>query len=181
VRAFVAVELPDEPRRALSDATARLRSETKGLSWVSPERWHLTLTFLGEVDELTLSRLSSRLGRAASRTHAFDLRVGAGGRFGHRVLYAKVMGERDQLIRLADRTTAAARRVGIEVSDVSRHPHVTLARARIQTDLRPLVATLVDLHTPAWRVADLTLVQSVLGPNTRYETIGRFPLVQFSP
>ncbi len=180
MRAFVAVELPDEPRKALSDVTALLRSEAKGLSWVSPERWHITLTFLGEVDELTMSRLSSRLERAARRTSTFELQLGAGGRFGHRVLYAKVTQGHDQLIRLAERTTAAARREGLEVSDASRQPHVTLARARIHTDLRSLAAALTDLHTPAWRVVDLTVVQSVLGPKPRYKTIERFPLEQSS-
>ena len=178
MRAFVAVELPDGLRRTLSDATMLLRAEAKGLSWVAPERWHVTLTFLGEVDELTLTRLSSRLERAAGRAPRFEVRLGAGGRFGHRVLYAKVIGESDQLLQLAERTTAAARREGIEVSDASRQPHVTLARARIQTNLRPLAVALADLHTPAWCVADFTLMQSVLGPNPRYETIGRFPLVE---
>ena len=178
MRAFVAVELPDEPRRALDNTTAPLRTEAKGLSWVSPERWHLTLTFVGEVDELTLNRLESRLERTANRTPTFELQIGAGGRFGHRVLYAKVDGGREQLIRLAERTTAAARREGIEVNDASRHPHITLARARQQADLRPLTTALAELHTPAWRVTDLTLVQSLLGPNPRYEAIARFPLAQ---
>lgn len=178
MRSFVAVELPEELQRTVAETTAQLRTNAKDLSWVAPERLHLTLTFLGEVDELPLRRLLPRLERAANRTSSFGLQLDGGGRFGHRVLYAKVSGDRDQLIRLAERTTAASRREGIEVTDASRHPHVTLARARRQTDLRPLIAALTDVRTSAWLVTDLTLLKSVLGPNPRYETIAQFPLAE---
>jgi 2'-5' RNA ligase len=178
VRSFVAIELPEGWRRTLADATASLRHDSKEFSWVAQERLHITLTFLGEVDEPTLSRLRPRLERAAGRTAPFELRLGSGGRFGRRVLYASVSGNRDQLIRLAERTTAASRREGIEVSDASRHPHITLARARQQADLRPFTAALTDLHAPDWRVTEVTLLKSLLGPDPHYEPIAQFPLAQ---
>ena len=178
MRSFIAIELPEAWRRTLADATAPLRRDLKDLSWVAPERLHVTLTFLGEVDQPTLSRLRPRLERAAERTASFELQLGSGGRFGHRVLYAKVCGDRAQLIRLAERTTAASRRGGIEVTDASRRPHVTLARARKQADLRPFTVALKDLHAPSWRVTDVTLLKSVLAPDPHYETIAQFPLAQ---
>ena len=176
MRAFIAVELAAESCRALSEATAQLQTESQGLTWVAPERWHITLTFLGEVDDLTLSRLTPRLERVASRTPAFELQLGASGRFGHRVLFVKVRGDRDDLIRLADRTTAAARRERLEVSEATRSPHVTLARSRKGADLRPLAAHLEDFVGPPWAVTEFSLVQSFLGPKPKYETLERFPL-----
>jgi 2'-5' RNA ligase len=176
VRAFVALDLPEAARGVVEETVSRLRREGDGLSWVPPERWHVTLTFLGKVDDLTLSRLSSRLDRAARRTPPFELRLEGGGRFGHRVLWARVFDAQDRLKRLAERTTAAARREGLDVGDTSRRPHVTLARARRPADLRPLVMALGELSTPVGRVDEVLLVRSILGPLPRYETLGRFQL-----
>ena len=58
IRAFVAVELPDELRRALAATQARLKERLAyainpgvRIQWVRPEAIHLTLKFLGDIDE----------------------------------------------------------------------------------------------------------------------------------
>ena len=49
MRLFVAIDIPDEARRVLSDAVAPLRDRHDGLRWTRPATWHLTLAFLGDL------------------------------------------------------------------------------------------------------------------------------------
>ena len=181
MRVFVAVELPSPVRDALVDAVAPVRAAWPSLGWVAPERWHLTLTFCGDVDAAQVDDLVPRLQRAAGRTEAFDLTLGGLGRFGHRVLHASVDGDLAALRRLAERTTAASRRVGVDVPRERYRPHVTLARARQRVDLREVVAMLPSVEAPTWTVPDIVLVHSIIGPDPHHETVARLPLRPFAP
>ncbi|HVQ19002.1 MAG TPA: RNA 2',3'-cyclic phosphodiesterase [Actinomycetes bacterium] len=176
MRVFVAVMVPDAARAALASGVSALRDVNSALAWELPERWHITLSFLGDVDESSLGELTPRLEWAASRTQPFRLRLAGVGRFGNRVLYAKVVADRAALRRLAERTTAAARRAGVELPDERYRPHVTLARSRKGSDLRALVDAGLDLVTPEWQVDEFVVVHSILGPDRRYEILGSHAL-----
>ncbi|MFK8911628.1 RNA 2',3'-cyclic phosphodiesterase, partial [Streptomyces sp. YS-3] len=119
MRLFVAV-LPPGPRLA-ELAVAVEKSHTlpgaDRLRWAGRDDWHLTLAFLGEVEEDLLPELHDRLSRAAHRTPPFELRLHGGGRFGDKVLWAGVAGGIDTLRLLAERAGAAARRTGIALDD----------------------------------------------------------------
>jgi 2'-5' RNA ligase len=186
VRAFVGVWLPPSVAAHLDERVALVRA-AEGLRWVEPDRWHLTLTFLGETAPDQLAGLDARLGRAAARSEPFSLSLAGAGRFGHQVLWAGVAGQRGGLARLAERTTAAARRAAVDVEDRPFRPHLTLARARPagaapadRLDLRPFVERLRDYVGPSWRVDEVALIESRLGPGrgepARYVTVGRYPL-----
>jgi 2'-5' RNA ligase len=125
---------------------------------------HVTLAFFGEVLDARVDEVRERLARAVARASGFALTcMGARG-FGARVLAARV--EADQppaLVTLARSVAAAARHAGVPVEDRPYRPHVTLARASGQVDLRPLATALVDLRTTTWRPATVDLVRSTLG------------------
>ena len=179
MRVFVAADLPLDVRDALAEQVAPVQRSWPLLGWVKPERWHLTLTFIGDIDPPALEPLLSRLERASARTQPFHLALGGPGRFGNRVLFVKVDGDVAALRRLAQRTTAASRRAGIAVPEERYRPHLTLARARQQADLRPVMAALPStLDAPAWPVREIVLMQSMLGPDPRHEILASFPLVR---
>ncbi|MFP4235170.1 MAG: 2'-5' RNA ligase family protein, partial [Nitriliruptoraceae bacterium] len=66
-RTFVALGLPDEPRARLAAATAWLRGQGRGLRPTAPDGWHLTLAFLGPLDEDGQRAVASRLARVVAR------------------------------------------------------------------------------------------------------------------
>lgn len=150
------------------------------LHWTDPVTWHLTLAFLGETAEDQLPDLERRLARAAARHPALSLEVTGGGRFGDRVLYTKIGGDRDQLRRLAASLDAAARRAGLSREERHYRPHLTLARGRPGCDLRPLTAVLGSYRGPSWTSTEIQLVRSRLGAGPQrtslYETIRSWPL-----
>ncbi|MEU3375193.1 RNA 2',3'-cyclic phosphodiesterase [Streptomyces sp. NPDC006660] len=185
MRLFAAVLPPPEALDELGRAARELGTlpGADALRWTEREAWHLTLAFLGEVDEPVLAELHARLARAARRTDPFTLRLHGGGRFDGRALWTSVAGGLDALRLLADRADAAARRSGIPMERHRRHvPHLTLARSRTPVDLRPYVAGLGAFEGSPWPVTELTLVRSFLpgggvpGEGPRHEPVGRWAL-----
>jgi 2'-5' RNA ligase len=81
MRLFVAFELPDPVRARIADRLAQLRSRLPPASWVPAERLHLTLAFLGELDQTRLAALDAALGPVFARSPRLSLRLGAAGTF----------------------------------------------------------------------------------------------------
>ena len=90
MRAFVALIPPADVVGELADAVAPVRTAHPDLRWTPSAQWHLTLAFLGEVDEGVLPDLTARLARAARRHPPATLALAGGGRFGDRVLWTRV-------------------------------------------------------------------------------------------
>jgi RNA 2',3'-cyclic 3'-phosphodiesterase len=188
MRLFVAVVPPPAVLDHLAAAVAELRAEPAAddprIRWTVREQWHLTLAFLGDVDDASRPELHRRLARAAGRHPVLRLQIGGGGGFGSarkaRVLWAGVGGDATPLRDLARSVGAAARRTGIEVTEGRFRAHVTLARLREPFDVRLLVEALSAYEGPAWTADRLELVQSQLGQGegrrSRYETVEAWPL-----
>jgi len=177
---FVALWPPEEALAEVAELVDRVRPLAPDLRWTRPEQWHLTLAFFGEVAEVSLPELQTRLGRAAHRHPAMRLSLAGGGRFGDRVLWTRVQGDREELRHLAAAAAAAARRTGIDVEDRPYRAHFTLARARGRADLRPVVEALVSFAGRPWVARELQLVRSRLGQGagraSAYDTVAAWPL-----
>lgn len=190
MRLFVAVTPPVPVLDHLAAAVADVRTGCpadldSALTWTLPTQWHLTLAFLGEVDSAAADRLGRRLARLARRHEPMGLAVAGAGCFGSarraRVLWAGIRAEREPLPRLAAGVVAAAGRERIAVAGQRRyHPHLTLARARQPTDVRPLTERLAAYEGPEWTADSFALVRSRLaaGPGGRamHEPLTSWPL-----
>lgn len=185
MRLFMAIVPPPEALQHLAAALASAQAvQGEALAWTTTEQWHLTLAFLGEVDDLRRERLELRLARAASRSPPLDLRISAAGAFGSpkraRVLWAGVDGEVTGLSHLVDSVRAAARRSGIPIDERRYRPHLTLARCRAPVDVTPALEHLSSYAGPAWTADTIWLVRSHLGAaahrRARYERLTAWPL-----
>lgn len=144
--------------------------------WGAPERWHLTLLFLGEVPADRAELLIEAAARAVEAAPPMTLRLAGGGRFGStrrpQVAWAGLEGDVGPLVVLARRLAAGARSLRLVVEDRPFRPHLTLGRWRPG---RPADGTvmdrLADYRGPAWPVTDVRLLDSHLGPDPRYDTV----------
>ncbi|GAA3378545.1 RNA 2',3'-cyclic phosphodiesterase [Streptomyces racemochromogenes] len=182
MRVFAAV-LPGTGAVAeLRDALAAA-PRPDGLRWTAQADWHFTLAFMGEVPDPLLPDLRARLARAAHRSAPFPLRLHGIGHFGDRALWTGAAGGTDAMRLLAERAEAAARRAGVAMEHHRRYtPHLTLARGRPGTDLRPCLDALAGFEGTPWQVDTLSLVRSNLpssgvpGEQPRYEVVEAWPL-----
>lgn len=125
-RLFTAIPIPEEIRAELSVCQEPLA----GAKWLASEDYHLTLRFIGDVDNLTAREFADFLGRIES--NVFDMRLIGFGVFGGndpRSLWAGI--EADQTLRALQRANeSAARAAGLKPEKQQFRPHVTVARLR---------------------------------------------------
>jgi 2'-5' RNA ligase len=182
MRLFVAIALPHEAASELDQVVAPLRPARPDLRWTGLDAWHLTLAFLGEVDEAVIARLAVRLERAARRHPSLTLSLAGAGAFPAatraRVLWTGIQGDRRELGQLAASAGAGARRAGAPPATSGRgyQPHLTLARCRTPADVNSLVETLSGFAGTPWLATEVHLIRSRLLAHPRYEVIGTWPL-----
>ncbi len=174
MRLFVAAWPTEEVTAVLA---ALPRPSIGSVRWTTPEQWHVTLVFLGEVDADQVPAAAAALEVAAARAAAPPLATlgPATVRVGRSLLWVPV----DGLDELATATAAELGAAGVarRADPEDDHPfrgHVTLARARARARGRGAVpAALAGTPVAAgWRVGSLCLVRSSLDPDrARYETI----------
>ncbi len=184
MRLFVSVDLPPE----LTEPVARLQEEfadASGLNFTDPEQVHVTLKFLGDVEDSQLPELTRELEAAVadSGVDPFTARFGGLGVFPDleyiRVLWLGVEEGGEELTRLheaiEDRTTA----MGFDPESHDFTPHATLARMQ-HAGGKELVQELVTERSPTvgeTAVEEVRLTESTLtdeGPV--YSTVESFPL-----
>jgi len=125
VRLFVSIELPAVVKQRLE----LLCCDVPGARWVDPEQIHLTLRFIGEVDELVFRDVEAALDEV--RAPSFEMALKGVGHFPPRgeprVLWVGVE-KSAALVQLHDRVERALVRAGVEPERRRFSPHVTLAR-----------------------------------------------------
>jgi 2'-5' RNA ligase len=125
-RLFTALEIPSDVGQRLS----MLRGGLPGARWIDPENYHVTLRFIGDVDDALAREIDSLLDRV--RRTAFDLRFDALSSFGGRRPRAVVaaIAPASPLAELQAEHERLIQRVGLEPEGRKFMPHVTLARLR---------------------------------------------------
>jgi len=185
MRLFVAIVPPAGVLSELAAAVQPLRAAAPELRWTSSAAWHLTLAFLGEVEESVLPELTTRLERAARRHPPQRLAIAGGGAFPGparaRVVWAGIRADKRALAALAASVAAGARRAGAPPPDEGRRysPHVTLARCREPANVAALTAALAGFGSADWTAESVHLVRSHPGDSgpPRYEGLAAWPLL----
>lgn len=150
LRAFIAVELPDQIHKLMAAKQDELRAAmgraSEVVRWARSESTHLTLQFLGDIAEDAVPGIAYAIHQGAlgqqpiqltlSRTSAFP------GITRPRVLWMGLEGETGRLVTLQSRVSARLKTLGYE-PDKPFQPHITLARVRDN-------ATRADLDAIAW-------------------------------
>jgi len=158
LRLFVGIEFPPELRLRLS----LLQSGVAGAKWVDPGNFHLTLRFIGEIDEGTAADVDEALLRLKARP--FSLQLAGVGVFGGdkpRQLWVGVERE-PALANLQAKIETALIRVGLPPEPRKFAPHVTLARLREpkRADIQQFLAAQAQFRAEPLRVDRFSLIAS---------------------
>ncbi|MBN2112581.1 MAG: RNA 2',3'-cyclic phosphodiesterase [Acidimicrobiia bacterium] len=179
MRLFLAIPLSDEARHAaVHHLKSHLDHPLPGRP-VRPELWHLTLRFLGEVDEVGADRVTREVDEA-ERGAGFTLRWGALGAFPRprraNVLWLGLERGEAEAERLAAVVEEAVEAAGSPPEDRPFRSHLTLSRIRPDQDVTAVLEAVPALGLDM-AVNRVVLYRSHLGRGgPRYEEMEAFPL-----
>ncbi|HEY4676474.1 MAG TPA: RNA 2',3'-cyclic phosphodiesterase [Candidatus Angelobacter sp.] len=142
MRLFIALDIPADVRAALTGCMERARALAPDARWARVEGLHVTLKFIGHVDDAIVEQIKVALGSV--KTVPFEVKFAGVGFFPNphaaRVFWAGVDGS-NHLPHLASSIDAALEKLGFQRETKPYHPHLTLARtsSRPLRELKPLL------------------------------------------
>ena len=150
---------------AIEELLTLRRKDQRGVRFVHPDRWHITLRFFGEADPAEVIDALDGAPFATARARlgpAVDVQF-------DRVLVVPVRG----LDQLAADVTQRTRRIG-QAPRKRFDGHLTLARLKPHAEMPPAIGAMVSAE---FDVDEIALVQSRLHPDgARYETLETWPV-----
>lgn len=176
LRAFIAIDLPDQLQDALEKQITRLRQPLGDelIRWVPTQNMHLTLKFLGTISASHLEFLKQLITQTVESHAPFDMQINGIGSFPNskqaRILWAGIHAPAE-LSSLQKSLEAGTTRLGYEAEERPFSPHLTLGRVRQnidQTGMQKIRITLASIqlgNIGSARVDSIHLYKSELHSN----------------
>lgn len=186
MRAFIAIPLTEQVHQELAHLQDKLRKSNADVKWVEPFNIHLTLKFLGEIDEEQVEKIKVSLDEIAKNRHCFDIHLAKVGAFPKisypRIVWVGIDEGYEECKALAEATEDAMERLGFKKEDRPFSPHLTLGRVRSAKNKTQLMACLEkEKDFPSQSkvsVSKIILFQSILTPKgPAYTPLKEFPLI----
>ncbi len=174
MRAFIAIELPKKIKDALAQLQQKLKSTGADAKWVAPENIHLTIKFLGEINDEQLGKITLILEETAKNHSSFQLRINSIGVFPKinfpRVIWVGADLGDEECKKIAAELEEKTAQTGIPKEKREFSSHITIARVRSPSNRDKLVQELDNLagYFPKtnlqFNAAKITLFKSTLTP-----------------
>lgn len=183
MRCFIAIEIPDEVKATLIMLQEELKKCGADVRWIAPDNIHLTLKFLGSVEEKEISRITEIMEHICKRYSPFNLEFKGMGIFPNtkfpRVLWIGVE-DNTTLKRLQEDIEKGIAEIGFGQEDREFTAHLTLGRFRASKGKANLLE-IVKLHKDnsfcRIEVKSVSLMRSELRPDgARYTKLAEVSL-----
>ncbi len=183
MRLFVALDLPEPVRHAITELIAKLQPKSRTARWIRPENLHITLKFIGHVGNEKLSPIQTALSsiRAAQPV---ELHFRGLGFFPNehrpRAFWCGIAAS-PILAELAATIDRAMVPLGVEAETRPFAPHLTVARFKSDEGIREVVHAANDMKSTDFGAAFETnfhLYESLLkSTGAQYNRLASFPFV----
>jgi 2'-5' RNA ligase len=188
IHTFVATQLDITASRRVADLARRARSARSAPaqgSWVSPINHHITLRFLGDIDPGLAPAIGDLMRARLVVSAPLKVRLKGLGAFPRldaaRTLFVAIDDPQGGIGHLVRSLATVLDELGLDPEKQPFVPHLTLARFRNPTDIRPLVAELGKID-PEARCTECSLFRSDLRPTGAvYSPLTVVPLVPRKP
>ena len=184
IRTFVCIEIDGELRRKMSQVSAKLSSAGADVKWVAEDNMHLTLKFLGNVDEVEIPKVAGEAKRIAGQFQPFDFSIAGLGAFPEqgapRVIWIGLEEPTGRLEKMYYALNDALAPYAEKEERRTFSPHITLGRvnsSRRREELRQLIESNLDVQIGMQSVEEITVMMSELtrgGP--LYTPLSKSPL-----
>jgi 2'-5' RNA ligase len=183
-RSFFAVELSAEIAVEVRKIQGALKERATGVRWVRPEGIHLTLKFLGEVEQDCIEAIVRKAEGAIQGVGPFTVGIRGGGGFptvkNPRVIWIGVEDHSGMLKQLQTRIEAGMAELGFTQEKRGFTPHLTVGRLRSGKGSKTVAQAIDAIRTSdlgSLEVREIILFRSHLKPTgAEYTKLGSFPL-----
>ncbi|UCD19981.1 MAG: RNA 2',3'-cyclic phosphodiesterase [candidate division WOR-3 bacterium] len=178
MRTFLAVEIPEYVRAPIHEFILAQAERELPIKWVAFENLHITLKFLGEIDDKKKNAIMPAITDVCLTQCRFQLRLGGLGCFPTqrqpRVIWIGVDEGDDVLCRIAADVQSRLWEFGF-TEEKRFHPHLTIGRVKKPCRVDNILQK--SIGTDAFDVDSLVLFKSTLKPDGPiYEGLERFRL-----
>jgi len=171
IRTFIAIPIPDDVKTALGGAMDRLREKNHAVRWVKAHGLHITLKFLGDIEEQMVGPLSADLDVAVAKYPQLSLSLSGFGAFPSvrrpRVVWVGLEGPMQELSSLAADIDTVCLAHGIAGEKRPFAGHITLGRLKVPT----VVDLAVHPVSGTFSASEILLYKSVLLPGGAQYTV----------
>jgi 2'-5' RNA ligase len=182
MRTFIAIELPQDIKDAISRLQSKLKASGADVKWVAPTNIHLTLKFLGEIDEKTKDAVSDIIKEIAVNTPCFTIKLGEIGAFPRiqspRVIWIGLSEGHEQTKTIVDHLKSELEECGIFGDNKPFSSHITIGRVHSLKKMDSLIRCISELAAQGteklgeFQAGKITLFKSTLLPQgPLYETL----------
>jgi 2'-5' RNA ligase len=184
VRVFIAIELESSIKEKIGRIQTRLKVTQDKIKWVKPSSVHLTLKFLGEIEEEKLEKIHQITRELGERIPPFKIEFKGMGVFpgfsSPRVIWIGARDSSSQLEELATSLEEALAREGFVREKRKWKAHLTLGRIKFLKErerLRELIQEEIETEAGDMEVKDITIMRSQLTPQGPiYTSLGKIYL-----
>ena len=185
IRAFLAIDPPEDILQAMSRLQEKLKREISGrISWTKPQGQHLTLKFFGDISTEDVKNICSAVQNRATSEQSLNLKIEKLGVFPDarrpRVIWCGVTGDVEKLSILQKQLDSDFAGIGFPREDRPFQAHLTLGRIKDSRDLTGISEALTKYTTftaGEFNCTELILFQSKLSPQGAvYTKLAEFAL-----
>lgn len=181
---FWAVRIPDQVKQTIYDELNKLQNIFQFKRWVHMDDYHITLAFLGSVEEEKLQTAIELVEAAIQQKETFPLEIHGLNIFGNKKsprIFWGAVHQQEKLFQLQEIVHKKCLEAGFTLEDRAYHPHITFARNWAGSE-EFTMAFLEEYnpfqnHSLSFQVNEVVLYRTNLEKTPKYEPIVTFPMV----
>jgi len=136
IRSFIAIEISESVRKKIADLQEELKKHKERISWTKPDNIHLTLKFLGDIEESKTKSIGESLTIATKELQPFNFFVKELGVFPNfrrpRVLWVGINNPGNELNNIHSKIEQQLNQLGFQKEKKRFNPHLTIGRVKSQ-------------------------------------------------
>jgi len=183
-RAFLAVEIPAELSKQISEIQAFLKTSDADANWVPAENFHYNLKFFGYLSDSDLKKVITATQKTVSASKRFEIEINGVGGFPNlntpKILWLGMKKGTDAIKSLAAALEKEYSALGIPAEEREFQAHLTLCRLKSNEHKNELIEKVKlkqHINIGSFKVTELVLFKSTLKPTGPvYEPIEKFKL-----
>lgn len=185
MRAFIAFNFPEQLKDNLYEIQEALKNVSNKGSWVNKNNFHLTLKFLGEIDEIYVENISKILKNISANNSPLNIKLNKLGYFYRKnneygVVWSGLEGDIDRLNTIYDLLEEEMSKIGFPKERRKFSPHITLVRGfrtsldfrHIRENVKLCLGTQYVLENLVLMKSEVIMNKRVYIPITSYNLVG---------